>query len=257
MKKIFVLLTSLLVFPLAGNAGGGPSLGNIVYDPTNHAENLVTAAQSVLSEMHLADQYVLQAQQYLTQIKQLEGLTQGELLANLKETQGDINTYKNYEAALETLYGSLNDANRRFRDRAMIADDEHLPWKDYYEREKALNNAAFDTDTAMLKHIDSNYERVQRIQKQIPRSSGIHQSMQTMNQYMDVVVGQNAMTQQLLAAQVRQQTEATKAKNENDEDVRALIERIKQADAKTREQAKRGVEALSKEEDITLKRIKK
>jgi P-type conjugative transfer protein TrbJ len=252
MTNIFVVLLSFIVFPLAVEAGGRGGLGSIVYDPSNHRENIVAAAKATLSEMHQVDSYILQAQQYLTQLRQLESLGQGEILPNIRQTQADLNTFLTYKSALENLYGSLNTAHRRFTDHALVADSRNMTWREYAAREKTLNDAAFATDAAMLQQIDANYQRMGRLQEQIVKSSGVHQSMQTMNQYMDVLAGQNAMLAQQLAAQGMIETHERDRERRYRDEVEELRERIREADRATSERERRTIEAGKTVRDSTI-----
>lgn len=196
------------------SAGGGGGMGRIVYDPTNHGENLVTAAKSTAMASTQAEQYAVQVKQLIAELRHLQKLGDGDVAATLSRLNNELQTYNALKSTLDSLHGNLTDEKQRLDYRITDWNQSGLTWEAYNEREKTYIQNKYGNlrllwreEANMMDHTNQSYERIKQLQKQIPANDGIQQSLGTLNQYMDLVVGQNAMAQRIMIAKSHAETE--------------------------------------------------
>lgn len=179
----------------------------IVFDPTNYAQNLTTAAQAVQSVLKEAQQYSTQLLQYENEAKQLASIGP-EALNTLKNVSNvNLNNVNGYIYSLNSLYGNLSGMSNQISTQFSAAQLSNMTWDQYMSKQKqdiqngigaAQIRAQNEANT--LNSIQQDYAMAQQWQSQIPTTSGIHESMQLMNQQMNRVVMQNAQLMQQLQA---------------------------------------------------------
>jgi conjugal transfer/entry exclusion protein len=92
-----------------------------------------------------------------------------------------------------------------------------------------------DQDQQVLAGVQKSMDRLQSLQAQIPASSGVQQSMQTTNQYLDLLAGQSIQLIQLTASQAAANTNRQQLQDSNAADaVMRETARIKSDNAKIR-----------------------
>ncbi len=187
-------------------AGGGGAMGTIVYDPTNHAETAVSAANAVRQTAQMVQAYTLQIQQYLNELEHLKKLPQEALDQVLKPYADDIAAAQSLSQTLGSTLGQINDLQNSFtaQFRQMVAMG--LSPSQYMDREMQIAqfrgqsiNSVFQNEVGIMQSVNDSYARIRKLQEQIPASSGLQQSFQTVNQHLNLLAGQNAQLISLIA----------------------------------------------------------
>ncbi len=200
-------LAFLCALCLQVQAGGGGAMGTIVYDPTNHAETAISAANAVRQTAQMVQSYALQFQQYLNELEQLKKLPQ--------DTLGQVlQPYTDQMAAVQSLSQTLNDTlgqvealqgmfTTQFRQMAA----QGLSPNQYMDREMQIAQyrgqgigTVFQNEVTTLQSVNDSYARIRLLQNQIPASAGLQQSFQTVNQHLNLLAGQNAQLIGLIAS---------------------------------------------------------
>lgn len=201
-KVIATFLTLLSIFcSSAVNAGlfGGGGAGGIVFDPTNYAQNLITAAQTSQSTQQLLQQNIYQLQNLLIQKLQSMGLSNPYLNTYTAQLMGQLTAQQNLYSANQSLYGSLGSIGNLMANRSQQAQLAGLTWQQYVQQEQtsisqgnqaAQNRAQMDAQA--MQKVQDDYSAVQKYEAQIPANQGIQQSLQLLNSQMDRVITQNA-----------------------------------------------------------------
>ncbi|MDE2259042.1 MAG: hypothetical protein KGK17_01785 [Betaproteobacteria bacterium] len=199
-------LTYFVFFGQVAWAGGGGAMGTIVYDPTNHAETALTAANAVRQTAQMVQAYTLQIQQYLNELENLKKLPQEALDQILKPYTDEIATAQSLSQTLGTTLNQIHDLQNTFtvQFRQMVAMG--LSPSQYMDREMQIAqfrgqniNSVFQNEVSILQSVNDSYTRIRKLQEQIPASSGLQQSFQTVNQHLNLLAGQNAQLISLIA----------------------------------------------------------
>ncbi|CAB3767536.1 conjugal transfer protein [Paraburkholderia humisilvae] len=177
----------------------------IVFDPSNYAQNLVTAAQTVQSVLKETQQYTTQILQYENEVKQLASIGP-EALNTLKSVGNfNLNNINGYINSLNSLYGNLSGMSNQISTQFSAAQLSSMTWDQYMAKQKQdIQNGVgaaqirAQNEANTLSSIQQDYAMAQQWQSQIPTTSGIHESMQLMNEQMNRVVMQNGQLMQQL-----------------------------------------------------------
>lgn len=179
-----------------------------------NATQMASLAEQIEAKITLANQYVMQGQQYITQMKQLQSMVPDEILSTYRDAVELKNKYTNLKNSVTNLYGDLENAKDSadavFRDMSL----KGLTAEQYVARIQANTNRSRDDVKNMLtnlgnsmKTVQTSYEQVRKFQAQIPASEGIHSSMQTMNAQMNAMLTQSAQTMELSMAALQESTD--------------------------------------------------
>ena len=185
---------------------GGDGIGSIVYDPTNHLENAVTAAEAVKANVQQLRSYLLQMRQYMAELDTLKTLPHEAVAAILQPYREDVAAVNRLVDELQGLGRDLDDLRKTFDTRLKESAQMRLSPRDYLAREIKLAGrlgghyaAAVDADARTLRAVNAAYDKVHALQRQVPASVGAQQSFQTMNQHLNLLAGQNAELLALVA----------------------------------------------------------
>ncbi|MDE3010239.1 MAG: hypothetical protein KGI67_05065 [Pseudomonadota bacterium] len=198
-------------FGLGGLFGGG-GVGNIVYDPSNHLETAAIAAESVRQTALQVSAEVQRLQQLAIELRQVRALSPDAVRAVLADWSSQL-------AALDetgrTLLGVGDQlAATRQRSAAQLRQIVALGVSPQAWLQREIESSGQRRQSAelllvaerhSLEDLTRTRQALARLQAQIPASSGIQQSMQTTNQYLDLLAGQSSQLLQLGAAQAAAQ----------------------------------------------------
>lgn len=235
----FLVMVMMLVGDPASWAGGGGSpMGSLVYDPSNHAENAITAANAVRQTAQEVQAYTLQVQQYVAQIRNLQTLPASVLGQVLQPYTDAIATAQSLSQVLNTTQNQLQNLQGAFTQqfRQMVAMG--LTPSQYLDREYQMAqsrgqaiSSVFQNEVGMLQSINASYGRIQSLQSQIPASSGLQQSFQMVNEHLNLLAGQNAQLISLMAS--HQANDSARLQDENQANAMAgeILQKRKQDEA--------------------------
>lgn len=168
----------------------------IVFDPSNFTQNTISAIQAVSAELQRAQQFLLQTQQYVTQMRNLAKMADPGAI--IRDYAPEVDAAAKYVGTLRTLYGDLKDlrdtVDRQFKEQAMSG----LSWDKYVERELTLAqrnlrsaHAAFGAVRGAMERIDSDYKQMREAQARIHATDGAQGQMALTNQQLNQLVAIN------------------------------------------------------------------
>lgn len=208
--------------------GGGGGLGGIVYDPTNHIETAVSAAESVKQTTLQVRAEIQRLQQLAAEIEQLKTLPQEVIQQTLKDSLQQIAVLQQGNALMSSITSEVDGIKQLYSARLRQMASMGLSPTDFLNYEIQLahlqnksQSALVDQNQQVLAGIQQSMERLKSLQAQIPASSGVHQSMQTTNQYLDLLAGQTTQLLQIMASQASANTSRQQLQDSNSADFNA------------------------------------
>ena len=170
--------------------------GITVFDPSNFTQNTISAIQAVLAELQRAQQFLLQTQQYVTQMRNLAKMTDPGAI--IRDYAPEVDAAAKYVGTLRTLYGDLkhlrDTVDQQFKEQAMSG----LSWDKYVEREITLvqrnlqtAQTAFGAVRGAMERIDSDYKQMREAQAKIPTTDGAQGQMELTNRQLNQLVSIN------------------------------------------------------------------
>lgn len=216
MKHILTIMAvSLTIAAVVPNTTAGAIIGATeITQILNNVElmgiNMSTLAsleQQIESKITLANQYIMQGQQYITQMKQLQSMVPEEVMSTYRDAVELKTKYENLHGAMSTLYGDISNEKQAaqdiFRDMSMkgLTPEQYvakLSSNDAHSRQVVQGMLANMSNG--MRTVQQSYEQVRKFQAQIPYSEGIHESMQTLNSQMNAQLAQQAQFIELATA---------------------------------------------------------
>lgn len=189
IKAPLLAAATLAALSLIGTTGsGGGGLGGVVFDPSNFGKNTLTAAQTAM----LVDSELEQL--LLNQIN-------SQALSGFNFRDGmNVNDIANLRSAVNNLYGALGEENSIIQNRYQQYATSNLSWKDYAAREQRLAadrkdraEVAFIRERQAIDNVKQQTALVKQLQSKTASSTGQLQSLQNLNEHMNLVAQQNAM----------------------------------------------------------------
>ncbi len=214
MKRGWVFLL------LLGVMGKAWAFGMLVYDPINHIETALTAANAVRQTAQQMAAYLLQLQQWALQIRNLRTLPQAVLDTALAPYQQQMvvvqSLFQTLTATAQQIQALKTDLLGQAQQMTLL---QQTP-QDYLQREIQFNQArgqglgaVLQNELATSQALQTSYGQIQALQQQIPGTLGVQESLQGVNAHLNLLAGQNNRLTALIAAaqaneSARQQQEA-------------------------------------------------
>ncbi len=211
MRRFLFAIASAAALCLPPSASG-----MVVFDPSNFSQNMISAAKAVLAEVQRMQQFVLQTQQYVTQMRNLAKMTDPGAI--IRDYAPEVDAAMKYVGTLRTLYGDLNTlrdtVDQQFREQAMSG----LSWDKYVEREVILAQrklqtaqAAFGAVRGAMERLDSDYRQMREAQAKIHATDGAQGQMELTNQQLNQLVSINREMLTSISALVQATAEKLKS----------------------------------------------
>jgi P-type conjugative transfer protein TrbJ len=208
--------------------GGGGGFGGIVYDPTNFVQTSITAGEAVKQTALQVNAEIQRLQQLAAEIQQLKNLPQEVIQQTLKDSLQQITVLQQGSALMASISTEVESIKQlysaRLRQMATmgLSPSEYLQYEIQLAQLQNKNQSSLvDQDQQVLAGIQRSMDRMKNLQAQIPSSSGVHQSMQTTNQYLDLLAGQSIQLLQLTASQAAANTSRQQLQDSNAADFNA------------------------------------
>ncbi len=148
----------------------------------------------------------------------------------------DISDLALFVAELRKLYGNIDDAETLFDDRMRLYAASNLAWEAWVAREKQLAKEekgdarlAFEKEIQALQRIQKQRTLIQKMQSQIDMPEGAQQSLQTMNQHLNMIAEQNTYLVEMLATKAMTESRDKVVKAAERDRLSQIIEREKKA----------------------------
>jgi type IV secretion system protein TrbJ len=214
LPHLVIIVISILIMVLVSQPsqafslfGGGGGLGGIVYDPSNFVQTSITAGEAVKQTALQVTAEMQRLQQLATELQQLKSLPEEVIQQTLKDSLQQMQVLQQGSALMSSLSGEVESIKQLYSSRLRQMATLGLSPSDYLQYEIQLaqlqnknQSALVAQDQQVLIGIQQSMERLKNLQAQIPASSGVHQSIQTTNQYLDLLAGQSAQLLQLTAS---------------------------------------------------------
>jgi P-type conjugative transfer protein TrbJ len=249
IPQLVLIILSLLVLILVSQSsrafslfGGGGGLGGIVYDPTNFVQTSISAGEAVKQTALQVQAEIQRLQQLSAALQQLKTLPQEVIQQTLKDSLQQITVLQQGSALMASISTEVDGIKQLYSSRLRQMAALGLSPSDYLQYEIQLaqlqnknQSVLMDQDQQVLAGVQKSMDRLQSLQAQIPASSGVQQSMQTTNQYLDLLAGQSIQLIQLTASQAAANTNRQQLQDSNAADaVMRETARIKSDNAKIR-----------------------
>jgi P-type conjugative transfer protein TrbJ len=206
MKTRFLLLASSLAFALAmPRAADAQFFGGIVYDPSNYAQNLLTAVRTLTLINNQVKQLTNEAQMIVNQVKDLTSLpytARAALNSRLAEIDALIKSAKSlaYDvAAIDAAFKSLYPEDYAAFSNAAMATDARKHWQ---EASRALHDSVL-MQAKITETIAADLGTLDEIVTQSENAIGDLQVSQAANQLLALQAKQSMQTAELLAVNAR------------------------------------------------------
>jgi conjugal transfer/entry exclusion protein len=203
MHKLFinlVICAAIALQPFTGFAGSVAGTGGSteVTQLLNNAQLIKVQADGAVTAAKQIQAYLLQLQQYQTQVLNLKSLA--SLPAGLSpDVLSQIQQLSSYKDALTALQGDLTSQGTILNQRLAEARLSGLSWNDYLQNvssDVAMHQGRavqrLQYEQSVLKQVNSDYDFARNLQPAITGTEGLQQSTQMLNSQMNRVVTQNA-----------------------------------------------------------------
>jgi type IV secretion system protein TrbJ len=201
----------------------------VVFDPSNFIQNSLTASQTAQQIIYTISKYETQLLQYESQLKQLSSLDAGSIQILLNSNSIDSNNLNVLKNSLINLYGSLSDIANNFNQRLESAQYLGLNWNQYaqFEQDRIGRNQAAAISSAnheiiSMERATRDYKFALDIEAMIPKTNGIHESLQLLNTQVNRMLTQNADLIQFLSQSSAGSSNLTNIVDKNSEELSIL-----------------------------------
>lgn len=196
----------------------------VVFDPSNFIQNSLTASQTAQQIIQSISQYETQLLQYQVQLKQLSSLDLQSIQSLLSSNSVDLANLNNLKNTLSNLYGSLSDVSSNFNQRLETAQLLGMNWDQYtsFENNRILNNqnsaiATANREINSLERASRDYQFALDAEDLIPKTNGIHESLQLLNSQVNRMLTQNADLIRLISQSSTGDSSSLELVNKNSE----------------------------------------
>ena len=219
MKKLILQTATMLALSL-GFAKG--AFAFIVFDPSNFAQNVITAAKAVKGEIYQDTNLVYQYQMMANQLLQAVNLDPAAMKAQYDEITGDINKVMQLKNTMTDLYGSLQQGGQwlsHVQSLVSRSGKSNVEWfsdmMTLYKQNDQTVKTLFQMGNDVMQHTNDLAKRRQDLQTQMALSPTEQATAELTTHYLDIVTSQNSDLLQLTAA--KQQQDAQKQAVDNDD----------------------------------------
>jgi P-type conjugative transfer protein TrbJ len=194
-----------------------------VIDPANLAQNMITAAKAVKTEVYQDTNVMYQYQMMANQLLQATNLNPAAMKAQYDEITGDIDKYKQLVTTVTGLYGDLDQGSQWLTHVQSLITRSGKSNEQWFEDMGTLYNQRDQQATALLqlgnnvmKHAQDLGQRRQDLQSQLALAPTAQATAQLTTHYLDVVSSQMNDLLQLTAGKQQRDAQQQSVSNAND-----------------------------------------
>jgi len=225
-------------------------VGDIVFDPANYVQALMTASNAVKqtwAQYEQLRQQILQVGQQARQLRAIDPAVAVQALAGLPGAD-DLRALESATTATADLAGSIDAVQRNFQrrlDEARLANrswaDEARVWQARLARRDQAALARVAAEKAADDQVARDFAAARALGERIGGTAGVHEAQQLMNLQLNRLLQQNALLNQQIAKFIGGH-EAQKLQAQIEADVQAHDESER---ARTQSQAQQAADAAS------------
>ncbi|MBR0803412.1 P-type conjugative transfer protein TrbJ [Bradyrhizobium japonicum] len=204
-----VIITTILSVAIAMSGVRRLGAFDIVFDPTNYGQNLLTAARALEQINNQVRSLENQTQSLLNQAKHLASLPTsvvGQLSSNINQMNGLINQAKNISFDVQTTQQDFQRLYPRQYAAAISSDkmvqDATARWDNSYDGLKQ----SLTVQSAIVSGLDQDGQTLRTLMANSSAAVGSLQAQQSGNELLALQIKQSLQTQALLATQARADT---------------------------------------------------
>ncbi|ABO59998.1 MULTISPECIES: DUF4141 domain-containing protein [Burkholderia] len=205
----------------------------VVFDPTNFAQNVITAAKAVKGEIYQNTNILYQYQMMMNDLLQAQNLNPAAWKAAYDQITGDIKKVNALVGTLQGLYGDLNKGgewvtqvqgliSRSGKSNAQWFSDMNTLFQ---QNDKVARNL-FQMGSNIMQHTSDLAVRRQQLQSQLSMSPTQQATAEITTHYLDIVTSQNADILQLSAAKAQKDAQKDAQQAEDDKEKAADAEKF-------------------------------
>lgn len=169
----------------------------IVFDPTNFAQNVITAAKAVKGEIYQDTNILYQYQMMANQLLQAVNLNPVAMKAQYDQITGDISKMTSYVGTMQELYGDLQQGRQYIGHvQNLISTSGKSPtqWlsdmNSLYKQGDATATRLFQLGNDVSSHVQTVAQRRADLQSQLSLSPTQEATAQLTTHYLDLVSSQ-------------------------------------------------------------------
>lgn len=175
-----------------------------VFDPTNFAQNYLTATSSVKNELTTAKTLIQETQTALNMAKSVQGIVN---LDDLTKVQQSLQLYKDLQAVDSLLERDFTQSAALTERVTAQYGASDLSWSDYMKSSSQLEQQQRDSSAQRYRAINASMAQTstqrQAIVSKLGSVKGQTEAMQTLGAAIDVLIGQNQQIISILSANNR------------------------------------------------------
>ncbi|WP_321959789.1 DUF4141 domain-containing protein [Paraburkholderia sp. J69-1] len=169
----------------------------VVFDPTNFAQNVITAAKAVKGEIYQDTNIIYQYQMMANQLLQAVNLNPTAMKAQYDQITGDISKMTSYVSTMQDLYGNLQQGSQYIGHvQNLISTSGKSPtqWlsdmNSLYKQGDATATKLFQLGNDVSSHVQTVAQRRADLQSQLSLSPTQEATAQLTTHYLDLVSSQ-------------------------------------------------------------------
>ncbi|MCP3712467.1 DUF4141 domain-containing protein [Paraburkholderia sp. CNPSo 3274] len=210
----------------------------VVFDPTNFAQNFITAAKAVKGEIYQDTNIAYQYQMMANQLLQATNLNPTAMKAQYDQITGDISKVSSLTSTLTQLYGSLQQGSSYVTHvQNLISTSGKSPtqWlsdmSELYKQGDATATNLFQMGNDVMQHTQTLAQRRSDLQSQLSLTPTQQATAEITTHYLDIVSSQNSDMLQMMAAKTQNDAQQQASTNA------AAKDRLSAAQSYTAQQA--------------------
>jgi P-type conjugative transfer protein TrbJ len=222
MKKILARLALVAGMTLGFSHAAFAQL--TVIDPSNLAQNIVTAAKAVKAEVYQDSNIVYQYQMMANQLLQATNLDPAAMKAQYDQITGDIDKYKQLASTLTDMYGDLQNGSQWITHVQTLisrSGKSNEQWfadmGTLYTQRDQQATALFQMGNNVMKHAQDLGKRRQDLQSQLATSPTTQATAELTTHYLDVVSSQMSDLLQMTAGKQQHDAQQQSVANQQDQ----------------------------------------
>ncbi len=182
----------------------------VVFDPTNFAQNFITAAKAVKGEIYQDTNIAYQYQMMANQLLQATNLNPTAMKAQYDQISGDLTSINKYVTNLTDLYGNLQQGSQYISHvQNLISSSGKSPsqWlsdmNELYKQGDATATKLFQMGNDVSSHTQTLAQRRADLQSQLSLSPTQEATAQLTTHYLDIVSSQMSDLLNMTAAKTQ------------------------------------------------------
>lgn len=196
----------------------------VVIDPSNLAQNIITAAKAVKTEIYQDSNIVYQYQMMANQLLQAKNLDPTAMKAQYDQITGDIDKYKQLAGTLNDMYGDLQDGGEWITHVQTLisrSGKSNAQWfsdmATLYNQKDKQATALFQMGNNVMQHAQTLAKRRQDLQSQMSLTPTAQATAEMTTHYLDIVSSQMGDLLQMTAGKQQRDAQQQSVANQQDQ----------------------------------------